>query len=352
MFLLLLMLLVFALFITMIGFFLSAKSKGQDQQPEYAVAHRSSRVIHSTPIRQERVLEPIPARRSRTTAPFPLSERRVVDALPSGQWYQDRPLPVARRRVVESMPAGYGHPGIEREIRFARYISASAVFEHLKWRRTRESVPFPVIVIGLVSIIILGIYALNLVLPHQALINLLLFNLNAPAETSQPPNFQASQSLVRLSQLDPAQYSSTKEYQLWAYSACSTASMTEVFNSYGRHYRITDVLKVEAQIGEITPQLGLLEDIGIQRTAARFGFKTTWGHNLSLDQIIAVANSGRPVIVSFPPDRYAGGHLLVVIGGDSNLVKLADSSLWNRTSLSRAKFLNWWEGFYAIVTPQ
>src|SRR5881275_2361586 len=117
--------------------------------------------------------------------------------------------------------------------------------------------------------------------------------------------------------------------------------MTEVFDSYGRHYRISDVLKVEAQIGEITPQLGLLEDVGIQRTAARFGFKTTWGHNLSLDQIIAIANSGKPVIVSFPPDRYTGGHLLVVTGGDSNRVYLADSSIFNRHSLTRAQFMKW-----------
>jgi hypothetical protein len=48
--------------------------------------------------------------------------------------------------------------------------------------------------------------------------------------------------------------------------------MTEVFNAYGHHYRVTDVLKVEAQIGEITPQLGLLEEVRIQRTAAQFGF--------------------------------------------------------------------------------
>jgi len=251
------------------------------------------------------------------------------------------------------MPVYSSHLGIGREIRFARYISASAVFEHLGWRRSGEPVPLSVIVIGLVSVFILGIYALNFVLPHQALINLLLFNLNTPAKTTtQPSNVQSSQNLVRLSQLDPAQYYSTQEFQTWAYSACSTASMTVVFNSYGRHYRITDVLKVEAQIGEITPQLGLLEDVGIQRTAARFGFKTMWGHNLSLDQIITIANNGKPVIVSFPPDRYAGGHLLVVTGGNRYTVNLADSSSWNRHALSRAQFLHWWEGFYAIVTPQ
>ncbi len=98
--------------------------------------------------------------------------------------------------------------------------------------------------------------------------------------------------------------------------------MTEVINAYGHHYRITDILKVEAQIGEITPHLGLLEDIG------------------------------RPVIVAFPPARYDGGHLVVVTGGNSNYVYVADSSLWNRHSISRAQFLNWWEGFYAIVTPK
>jgi hypothetical protein len=52
----------------------------------------------------------------------------------------------------------------------------------------------------------------------------------------------ASQQLVRISQLDPAQYNSTDEDNTWAYSACSTASMTEVFNAYGSHYRITDIL--------------------------------------------------------------------------------------------------------------
>jgi len=353
MFLLLLMLLVFALIITMIGFFLSTKSKNHNQQPEYVIARRSSRLIHSAPMRRERMLEPVPSRRSRSIDPIPLARRRVVDALPSGRQYIDSPMSVARRSAIKSMPVYSSHPGVGREFRFARYISASAVFEHLGWRRSGEPVPVPVIVIGLISIFILGIYALNLVLPHQVLLNLLLSDLNTPAKTTnQPSNVQTSQNLTRLSQLDPAQYNSTQEFKLWAYSACSTASMTEVFDSYGRHYRISDVLKVEAQIGEITPQSGLLEDIGIQRTAARFGFKTTWGHNLSLDQIIAVANNGKPVIVSFPPDRYAGGHLLVVTGGNSNTVNLADSSLWNRRALSRAQFLNWWEGFYAIVTPQ
>ncbi|MDQ2888112.1 MAG: C39 family peptidase [Chloroflexota bacterium] len=174
-------------------------------------------------------------------------------------------------------------------------------------------------------------------------------DLSLQAHSSFPAN--ASQHLMRISQLDPNQYASQAEYTTWAYSACSTASLTEVFDSFGYQFRITDVLRTESQIGAITPELGLVDPSGIANTAAKFGFKTQWGNNGSLDQIIAIANSGKPVIIGFPPDRYEGGHILVVVGGDSDNVLLADTSLWNRRELSRAQFLQWWGGFYAVVTP-
>src|SRR6266567_1648437 len=178
------------------------------------------------------------------------------------------------------------------------------------------------------------------------------FNTNDIQTAAHVSQLSASQQLVRISQLDPAQYSSNAEWNTWAYSACSTAAMTEVFDAYGRGFRITDVLQVEAQIGAITPQLGLLDPSGIQQTAAQFGFKTNWGNSWALDQVISTANSGKPVIVGFPPDRYAGGHLLVVIGGDSAYVYLADSSLWNHRALTRGQFLQWWAGYAAVVTPE
>ena len=170
----------------------------------------------------------------------------------------------------------------------------------------------------------------------------------------------ASARLMRISQLDPAQYGppSPSEFNTWAYSACSAASMTEVLDAYGGHYRIHDVLSVEAQRKDISPQGGLLSEGGIADTVAQFGFQATSGHTLSLDQVIADANAGTPVIISFPPDRYAGGHLLVVRGGDARSVLVADSSAWNRTSISRAQFNSWWVGngqtlgFSAIVTPK
>lgn len=178
------------------------------------------------------------------------------------------------------------------------------------------------------------------------------FNASDVSTAAHSLGVNASQQLVRVSQLDPAQYNSPEEYNTWAYSACSAASMTEVFNAYGHSYRVTDILRVEAQIGEITPSLGLLRPEGIEHTAAQYGFKTTWGNAWTLDQVIETANHGNPVIVSFPPDRYDGGHILVVTGGNSTSVFLADSSLWNRHALSRAQFLQWWEGFAAVVTPE
>jgi hypothetical protein len=158
--------------------------------------------------------------------------------------------------------------------------------------------------------------------------------------------------VVRINQLDLAQYTSRQEYEVWSPSTCSTTAMTEVMNAYGRHYRIADVLHVQAGLHEITPELGLLEDTGIVRTVARFGFHAALHHDLSLDQIIALANSGEPVIVDFPPSQWPGGHLLVVVGGNATTVDVVDSSSLNIPSFSRARFLNLWAGFAALITPQ
>jgi predicted double-glycine peptidase len=158
--------------------------------------------------------------------------------------------------------------------------------------------------------------------------------------------------LVRIGQLDPGQYASIQEYHIWAYSTCSAAAMTEVANYYGGNYRITDILAVESSLGEITPEQGLLEDAGIERTMTHFGFITSWGYGTTLDQIVALANGGTPVIVAFPPSRYPGGHLLVITGGDGSRVLVADSSIWNHSSFSRTRFLALWAGFAAVVMPK
>jgi hypothetical protein len=250
-----------------------------------------------------------------------------------------------------------GKPVSSRALVRSTSTTIPMLFE--RGQRSDGSTSLTVIVIGLVSVFILGFYMLLHLLPSHALIGFVPFygdtsaaNSSGSNQTTSQPTYVASQALQRLGQLDPGQYATAAEYKTWAYSACSAASMTEVINAYGHHYRITDILKVEARLGEITPALGLLEDIGIQRTVAQFGFKTTWGHNLSLSQVIDIANGGRPVIISFPPYKYEGGHLVVVTGGYAEFVYLADSSAYDRHVLTHAQFLQWWGGFSAIVTPQ
>jgi hypothetical protein len=164
---------------------------------------------------------------------------------------------------------------------------------------------------------------------------------------------KASQSIVRIAQLDKSQYSSPEEYDKWAYSACSVASMTEVINAYGHNYRIKDVLNVLDRLHGISPELGLLEDKGIYRTMAHFGFRMVPLERGKLDSAIAVANRGHPIIVSFAnSDYWSGGHILVLRGGDAQNVHLADSSRLNLTVISRSQFLQWWNGFTALAVPQ
>jgi len=162
----------------------------------------------------------------------------------------------------------------------------------------------------------------------------------------------ASKALKRISQVDPGQYASLQDYNTWWNATCSAASMTEVINAYGHNYRLADILKVEAGLGAITPALGLMEPRGIDRTVAHFGFVTTWLTSPTLDRVIEVANRGRPVIVDFPPSRWPGGHILVVIGGNSNYVYTADSSGFNMQAFTHKNFLKYWVDFAVVVTPK
>jgi hypothetical protein len=306
--LLLITLLAVALIVTMIGFLLSSKPQVRSQRA--------------------------------TTYPSTRNRRRAYNPIDG--------VPLRTRRY-----------SVEIEQTGAFSLSTAAIWERITGRNTGQQLPWRVIVIGLISIFVVGFYSLNLLLPHPASFGPAWFlsgNVAATQQNPKVPNspvvYKASQNLVRLGQLDPVQYITSQEYNLWSLSTCSAAAMTEVINAYGHHYRITNILQVESQLGDITPELGLLRDSGISDTVAKFGFKTDWGYKRSLDQIITIANQGRPVIVSFPPDRYPQGHLVVVTGGNSTGVNLADSSIFNRRLISRQRFMQWWGGFSAIVTPK
>lgn len=163
----------------------------------------------------------------------------------------------------------------------------------------------------------------------------------------------ATGRVERVNQLSLAQYNSPAEYQQWWPSACSAAATTVVLNRYGGNYRVHDVLQVMIANGDISGA-GLLTHAGLAHTAAHYGFNALLNEQDTLTHVIAVANSGKPVIVNWPPDRFQGGHFVVVTGGNDSTVFLADSSSYNYPSLSRAKFLSFWgePGFSAVLTPR
>lgn len=333
---------IIALLITLAGLVLSPRLQPRRKQCDYPALPRGRRIAEATPA-------PVYTRRAAITGAVQAAPARRRISTLSDELYTE-PVITRRTRAVAAVPRQDFAP-VARRVGASASVAYPGTLEILRdqlgsWKIF--SLPF------LLLIFLLCFYLVNAFLPHPLLWTPVSFNTASAASTpasGKTPIYTASQHLLRLGQLDPAQYQSTQEYNTWAYSACSAASMTEVINSYGHHYRITNILGVESSIHEITPEEGLLEESGIQHTGAKFGFKTTWGHNLSLNQVIAAANSGTPVIVSFPPARFPGGHILVVRGGDSNYVYLADSSRLNWTRLTHARFMQLWGGFSAIMTP-
>lgn len=171
--------------------------------------------------------------------------------------------------------------------------------------------------------------------------------------SSTLPRTTASQAITRVNQLDPGQYESTAQYDTWAYSTCSAAAMTAVINAYGHDYRVADILNVEAAQKQITPELGLLYGASsVAHTVASFGFKAVALNSTSLDSVLTTANSGTPVIVGFmDPVEFPTGHILVVKGGSGDTVDLVDSSRLDLKSLTRERFLHYYDGFAVLVTP-
>ena len=201
--------------------------------------------------------------RNQYIVPTPRMKRViVVDSLPPGN-----------RTVVRSKQLIRPRSAMEID-RYARAsVAIPVTFDHILEQDQRDkSVPWMRMSIGLLAIVLIGLFSLNVLFPRHANWNLIMWDDNSPStaqsssQSSQfNPQLNASKSLVRLSQLDPTQYVSNQQFSTWAYSACSTASLTEVLDAYGRHFRIADVLKVEAGVGAITPQLGLLDEAGIQK---------------------------------------------------------------------------------------
>ena len=166
--------------------------------------------------------------------------------------------------------------------------------------------------------------------------------------TSLPPiSFSASERVVRIDSAARDQYYSDYQWQVWSYSSCSGISMEMVINAYGHHYIAADFLQKELSLGVWDITLGLTGgEPGMAEAAAYFGFKALPNPPRTLQALLATANKGYPVIVG------SSGHIMVVKGGNATSVFIADSSPANRTIMSYASFMSWWNGFSVVLVPR
>lgn len=203
-----------------------------------------------------------------------------------------------------------------------------------------------------------GLIFLYAALPHFMSHSEPSMAINALIHSNRTLSHRVIHSVHRIAQLDRRQYASQQEYEEWSASACSTTSMTEALNIYRdpkHQFRITDVLQVEKAVHAISPTLGLLDEGGVERTVRHLGYTASVDHIHTLDQIIALANRGTPIIVSFPPYRsnlFWNGHILILTGGNARIVRLVDSSSYNLQTMYRSDFLWLWGGFTGIITPR
>jgi len=187
------------------------------------------------------------------------------------------------------------------------------------------------------------------IVSHQSLTTIVLMQqLNQAQTGQQSPTLNTSQRISVHRQSNRAEYNNDNpEWQLWSYSACSGCAMAALMDAYGaqkngKPLNCGDVLEVEYKLGVYDPgtsptqNRGLLPpgQVGLGKTAAYFGFASDYSKNVSLDDLINLANSGTPSIISIPT------HVMIITGGDSSHIMLADSGGLHLATVTRDQFLN------------
>ena len=154
----------------------------------------------------------------------------------------------------------------------------------------------------------------------------------------------------------PDLYDSYAQFQEWGGAACSAAALSEVLTAYG--VRGATIGREIDELGKyISPNWGLLNRHAFAIIAAMHGLRadesTAWTYN----QIIYVSEQlGIPVIVNVRISYgyysfFAGGHFLVVVGGDSQGLAIVDSSEYYIHYLPRDVFYQMFTGYTAAIAP-
>jgi uncharacterized protein YvpB len=167
-----------------------------------------------------------------------------------------------------------------------------------------------------------------------------------PAALASLPGYrEASQaflaSIKGSDQTAVGEYDNAAQARAWGYSTCSAASLTAVLRAAGQDVKIADVMK--EMPGGMTIALGLVSRPSLVNAANKFGARAT-DDVTSYDALKQATDSGQPVLVDIRSARFPEGHWIVVTGVDDNGVRIADSSRYNMTSMSRGELDRSWSG--------
>jgi hypothetical protein len=165
----------------------------------------------------------------------------------------------------------------------------------------------------------------------------------------------AAGRVVALLQWDAgAGYDSSAQHDQYWDAACSAAVFTELSRASGRTARLGQVIDQLVGAGYLSASGGLHNDAAAWPwIAEQYQLRAVvqWNRALSFDALLQLAaGQGVPVIdaVRDPAGRYypafAGGHFLVVVGGDKSGLRIVDSSLYRITWLPRSEFEFLWSG--------
>jgi hypothetical protein len=155
----------------------------------------------------------------------------------------------------------------------------------------------------------------------------------------------------------PDLYDSTAQFNDWWDAACSAAVLSEVLTAWGKQGATIGHM-IDVMQPDISLDGGLISPHGFERGAETYSYRADISWHLTYKQMLYLTNVlGLPVIVNVRISYgyyqfFAGGHFLVMTGGDDQGLTIVDSSEYYIHYLPIDTFMSMFTGMTTVVVPK
>lgn len=152
------------------------------------------------------------------------------------------------------------------------------------------------------------------------------------------------------------QYDSVAQYNEYWGAACSAAVLAETLTAWGVPSATIGHM-IDELGANISPNGGLLSYRGFQQVAAKHGMRSDFRENLTYKQMLYITNTLHlPLIVNVRISYgfyhfFSGGHFMVMTAGDSQGIRLVDSSLYYVHYMPLSVFNSMFTGRTVLLVP-